>query len=223
MKYPTLLFIAVSCCMAACHPNNSNNVTAANAVWGNLDFVQINYVGHPNNSYLRASAVFYSSANNYASTVPVSGVTLNGIPLTTDINSYYYRANPVGNADTPTSWSVNGGSFAPSFSCNVSRPFLEYTGPLLPDTLPNRNGFTMTFPAGSLTDADTVNVAVYRLPRTAFIISHIKGMDQNQNVVLDAQDMGQSDTGRNIGNIPVSNTTYQTFGGKQYAFSKQRT
>jgi len=224
MKYSILPALMVLLFFGSCHPNNGNNINPTYSIWGDMTVRKttsdsITLSGYGNST--TANAAFYRTPNNSNTRIAVNSIFSNGTQLRDKGDSWYTEELRNG-IDTHVLWEVNGNSQVAGFSYDHAGSFPDYTGPKIPDTIIRANGFTMSFPAGTITGGDSVAINFFLVSHAAPTLFQYKGMDQNHNVVFSPQELSVLEPGRNFANIIIKKSTYQTFAGKQYHFGKER-
>jgi hypothetical protein len=200
-------------------------------------FIYINGVDTASSSSVDGRASFLkneqgqSGANagsvslNYVSMMPHLGTSLY---YNTQSGDSFYFINPyfAFNIDTNTRWEVSGSSEIPAFVYNYMGTFPDYKG-ALPFTISKATGLTLTFDSTTVTGADSVYIAI-----ADSLLQHV--YDTFASATAGAFHISPSDlakfsnvftysgvTGAWIKIYPYKYTV-QTFGGKQFAFVKER-
>ncbi len=187
-------------------------------------------------SYVRnwEAALFMWESNT--STGGVSAVTMNSVSLDT-ANLYCftrYDATAIWNESTVNTWNVAGSDKIPSFSTDIAGTMPVFTGSL-PSSIDTSSDFSFTFNSMNVTNGDSALVIIYGSGYGAnqahssvvscnggnAIISHARLKDfQNSYGTIYPGDTSIYFGGQIM--FVIYNHVTMTFGGKQFAFVKQR-
>ena len=182
------------------------------------------------------AALFASSGVD--SLIPAGTVSVNGITLGFPFYDLYLNRDTsnVWNDSALNHWVVSGGVIIPSFSADVSGSYPSFTG-TLPDSISKTVDFALTFNSANTSNGDSAYVVVYYYgtPVSSNVVSANGGtavvpaakLDGASNGYIYLPAIAASVTdpvyaGGGYILVIIYNHSLQTFGGKTFAFVKQR-
>jgi hypothetical protein len=183
-------------------------------------------------------AALFTSAT---STSPAGAVSVNSVPMNSSVlEGFYvhYDSTSIWNETSLNHWNVSGTSMVPFISADVPGTFPSFTGPL-PVAISHTGDFTFGFNSSNTNSADSAYVVIYGsfdghvMPVVSDVVSASGGvasisaskLSSIQNTSMHLTWIAEDTTTKYYGGkimFVIYNHTMQTFGGKQFAFVKQR-
>lgn len=214
MRYLLFLF-AAALVFASCKSGDNSNPTPTNLLSGYLTVARQLDLDSPATKYTeQAWAAFFMHPYEQPSDtmhIVVDSVRINGINTAIDNTTKTYKAAGALQADNNCIWQVWSGTNIATFSYNFNTPYPSYTA-AMPDTVDRSNGLSVALPKGQ--DSATI-----LLSSNASLMNSFKGASGGYS----AAELATFDAGMATLEVTGYKTSLQTFGGKNFLFTKRTT